>query len=408
MDVVMARALASPEGLSLLDALPPYSPSEAERVGRELRAGGIAPELVAAVLTQSRLRADARAKFGDFAAGMLLTQAGLEQATRLQVAALHAQRFRAAGAHRIADLTCGIGADAMAAAALGLGVTACERDEATALFADHNLRHWDDARVVHADAMDVAHALDVDGIFADPARRTARGRRHDPRDYSPALDAVLALRERVPALGVKVGPAIPHEAVPEDAEAEWVSVEGAVVEAGLWCGPLATTAGHAALVIDSAGAHRLTGSTDRAAAGDLGEHLYEPDGAVIRAGLVGELAQRLGARLVDPTIAYLATDAAVETPFARGYRVVEALPFKVKSLAGALRERGIGTVDIKKRGVDITPEQLRPQLRLRGDGRITVILTRIGDRRLALLAEPHHRRPAHEAAHPTSRRSGPS
>lgn len=388
MDAALARLLTSPDGVALMDALPPYTPTAADRVGRELRDGGIAPDLVSAVLTQSRMRADARAKFGDFAAGMLFTQDGLEQATRLQVAALHAQRFRAAGVERMADLTCGIGADAMAAAALGLDVTAFELDEATALIADHNLRHWEAARVVHADAMGVVGRLEVDGIFADPARRTARGRRHDPRDYSPALDAVLALRERVPALGVKVGPAIPHDAIPPEAEAEWVSVEGSVVEAGLWHGQLSAGAGHAALVIDAQGAHRLAGATDRAPVGELTDYLYEPDGAVIRSGLVGELAVRMDATVVDPTIAYLATTRATATPFARGYRVLEALPFKVKTLAQALRARGVGAVDIKKRGVDVTPEQLRPQLRLAGDERATVVLTRVAGRRMALVVDP--------------------
>ena len=388
MDAALARLLTSSQALALLDAMPPYTRDGAERIGRELRAGGVAPELVAAVLTQSRLRADAGVKFGDFAAGMLFTQDGLEQATRLAVAARHAQRYRAAGITEIADLTCGIGADAMAAAALGLEVSAFEIDEATALIADHNLRHWDHARVVLADALDVVPNLDVGGIFADPARRGARGRRHDPRDYSPALDAVLALRGRTPALGVKVGPAIPHEAVPEDAEAEWVSIDGTVVEAGLWCGPLTEEPGHAALVLDAAGAHRIAGSTRRAEVSDLTDYVFEPDGAVIRAGLVGELAQRLGAGTLDPSIAYLAAPAPTMTPFARGYRVVEAMPFKTKALASALRARGIGTVDIKKRGVDVTPEQLRPQLRLTGDERATVILTRVAGRRMALLAEP--------------------
>jgi hypothetical protein len=388
MDATMARLLTSPDGAAVIDALPPYSPTTSQRVGQDLRAGGIAPELVAAVLTQSRMRADARAKFGDFATGMLFTQDGLEQATRLRVAALHAQRFRAAGAEHVADLTCGIGADAMALAALGVAVTAFELDEATALIADYNLRHWDHARVVHADSLAVIRDLDVDAVFADPARRSSRGRRHDPRDYSPPLDSVLALRARRPALGVKVGPAIPHEAIPHDAEAEWVSVDGSVVEAGLWCGTLAQSPGHAALVIDDAGVHRIAGSTTRADAGELSDYVYEPDGAVIRAGLVGELAERMAAHLVDPTIAYLTASAPVETPFARGYRVLEAMPFKVKLLAAALRERGIGTVDIKKRGVDVTPEQLRPQLRLAGDERATVFLTRVNGRRMALIATP--------------------
>ncbi|WP_061960929.1 class I SAM-dependent methyltransferase [Demequina flava] len=388
MDAATARSLTSPQGRALVDSLPPYDEKQSLAWGQTMRGDGVDPALVAAVLTQSRLRADARVKFGDFAAGMLLTQDGLEQATRLAVAARHGARFRDAGVTRIADLTCGIGADAMALCALGLTVTAVERDEATALLADHNLRHWPDAQVVHADSMEVAAHLDVDGFFADPARRNARGRRHHPKDYSPALDDVLALRSVHAAVGVKVGPAIPHEAIPNDVEAEWVSVDGTVVEAALWCGPLADVAGHAALVMRDGGAHRLTGSTERAPAGELGEFLFEPDGAVIRAGLIGEVAAATGTHLMDPSIAYLTGGATVDSPFVRGWRVLETAPLHAKVIAAALRTRDVGTVDIKKRGVDITPEQLRPKLKLRGSQRVTLFLTRVGDKRLAIIAEP--------------------
>ncbi|WP_061963632.1 THUMP-like domain-containing protein [Demequina aurantiaca] len=397
MDPSTARLITGADGLSLIDSLPPYSDSDALTLGGQLRKAGADAATVSAAMTQSRLRAAARPKFGEFAAGMLFTQDGLEQATRLSVAGLHAARFRDAGCARIADLTAGIGADAMAASALGLAVVAFELDEATALIADHNLRHWPTTDVVHADSLatlrapDTVARLGIDGIFADPARRNARGRRHDPKDYSPALDEVLALRDIVPELGVKVGPAIEHDAIPRDLEAQWVSVDGSVVEAALWGGRLAPSVGHTALVIADGEAHHLSGSTDRAPDGPLGEYIYEPDGAVIRSGLVGEVATELDAHLVDPSIAYLTCDAPASTPFARGYRVLDALPYSVKRLAAALHERNVGIVDIKKRGIDITPEKLRPQLKLRGDERATVILTRIGGRHQALLVEPLHR-----------------
>ena len=105
------------------------------RIVSRLRAAGHPPELVAAVLTQARLRTRARAKFHEFAARMLFTPDGLEQSTRLKVAARHAGRFARAGLGSVADLGCGIGADALAFAGLGMRVVAVERDEVTAAVA---------------------------------------------------------------------------------------------------------------------------------------------------------------------------------------------------------------------------------------------------------------------------------
>lgn len=388
MDADAARLAISPACRALTDAIGEYDARTALAKGQELRDQGVAAELVAAAMTQARLRGAARAKFGEFAAGMAFTQEGLEQATRLPVAALHAERYLDSGLTRVADLTCGLGGDAMSFAALGLGVVAFETDEPTAILADHNLRHWSRAVVVHADSIATVRDVDVDAIFADPARRTARGRRHSPADYAPALEDVLALRDRFPATGVKVGPGIPHDAIPEGVEAQWVSVDGDVVEAALWCGPLARHEGHAALVIHHGVAHEIAGGLHRAEPRLLGPYVAEPDGAVIRAGLVGALADELAAGLVDPTIAYLTADTPVETPFARWYRVLDAEPFSVKRLSAALRARDVGSVDIKKRGIDVTPERLRAQLHLRGAAHATVIVTRVDGRHTAMLVEP--------------------
>lgn len=389
MDADAARLASSPAVLALVASMPPYDASAALTLTQQLRAGGAAPEVVAAAMTQSRLRAAARAKFGPFADGMLFTAEGLEQATRLQVAAHHARRYRDAGVRSVADLTCGLGADSLALASLGLDVIAFELDEATALLADHNLRHWDGARVVHADAMATvaSGSIDAEAVFADPARRDARGRRHDPRDYSPPLDDVLSLRATWPAVGIKVGPALPHEAVPEGAEAQWVSVDGDVVELGLWTGRLARRGGHSALVIRADAAHVLDADPVPGEEGPLGDYLYEPDGAVIRAGLVGPLGESIGAHLVAPQIAYLTSDTAVETPFAARFTVLEVLPYSEKRLASALAARRVGSLEIKKRGMDIDPAALRPRLKLKGPESATVILTRAGSGRVAIIAE---------------------
>ncbi len=396
MDPSGLAKLLSPTGWALLSALPPYDEAQAMALSERLRRDGFEADLVAAALTQSRLRARAHDKLGEFADGMLFTPAGLEQATRLVVAAQHARRYVAAGTRRVADLTCGLGADAMAFAGVGLPVLAVDADETTAALATVNLRHFPEAEVRHGDglALDLA-AEGVDGVYADPARRTGTGTRvFDPAAYAPPLDAVLAVRERVPALGLKLGPGVPHSALPEDAEAQWVSVDGDVVELGLWFGPLAPQGpGRSALLLGSGGGSALLRAGEASTGahppvGALGAYLYEPDGAVIRAGLVAEVAAEVQGRLVDRTIAYVTSDALHATPFATAYRVLDDLPFGLKRLRAYLRERDVGALTIKKRGTAVVPEQLRRQLDLRGSVPATIVLTRVAGQQQVLLVEP--------------------
>lgn len=396
MDATGLAKLLSPTGWALLSALPPYDEHRAMALSERLRKEGIDAELVAAALTQSRLRAKAHAKFGDFADGMLFTPAGLEQATRLVVAAHHARRYTAAGITKVADLTCGVGADSMAFASMGLTVLATDVDEVTASVATVNLRHFPEAEVRHGDGLVTDFAAEgVDGLYADPARRTSSGSRvFDPNAYAPSLDALLALRASVPSLGLKLGPGLPHSALPDDAEAQWVSVDGDVVEVGLWFGPLAPEGpGRSALVLGAGGTHALRSGPDGPPVPDVGPvggYLYEPDGAAIRAGLVGEVAARVHGRLVDRTIAYVTSDALHDSPVATAYRVHDTLPFGLKRLRTYLRERGVGRLTIKKRGTAVVPEQLRRQLDLRGPHESTIVLTRVAGTQQVLVVEPVH------------------
>ena len=396
MDMSAVERLLTPEGWTLLSRMPPYDEDASLQLATGLRERGVDPDLVAAVMTQSRLRTRARAKFGAFADEMLFTPEGLEQATRLPVAARHAQRYASAGARLVADLGCGIGSDAMAMAGLGLRVLGVEKDEVTAAVAAVNLRAFD-ATVRHGDALEVDLVAEgVDAVFADPARRTRAGTRvFDPRAYSPDLDTLLALRETVPALGLKVGPGIPYRALPSETHAQWVSVDGAVVEAGLWFGPLAPEgSGRSALVMrgDRADVLSVAGDADAAAArapsGPLKGYLYEPDGAVIRAGLVARVAKELDGTLVDPSIAYVTTTAERSTPFATGYRVLDSFDFGLKRLRAYLRTRDVGRLTIKKRGTAVVPDQLRQQLHLKGSAEATIVLTRLAGKQSVLVVEP--------------------
>ena len=389
MDSAELRELLSTEGLTLLDSLPRYeSSSDVVRSVADLRRAGHSPALVAAVLSQSRLRSRATMKLGPFAERMLFTEAGLAQATRLTVAAQHADRFRRAGITRVADLGCGIGADALALAALDIDVMAVERDEVTAAIAAYNLAPWSNARVDHADAESI-ELSDVGGVYLDPARRDTKRKLRNPADWSPTLNFGFDVASRHPT-GIKLSPAVDRSLIPVGAEAQWVSHAGDVVELGLWFGALARGGvRRSALVLTAEGSAELTAAADSPdePTGALGDYLYEPNGAVIRARLIGDLARRLNARMLDPSIAYLTADTPASTPFASCFRVIERMPLSTKTIARALKARGIGTLEIKKRGVDIDPAEFRTSLGLRGEASATLVLTRIAGQRAALIAE---------------------
>lgn len=386
MDLAAFRELLTPQGQRLLARLPPYDEASALSVGDRLRREGLPAPLVAAAMTQARLRARGQAKFGALAARLYLTPDGLEQATRPSVAARHAQRYRSAGLSRVADLCCGIGGELPALAGAGRQVLAVDRDPLVAEVARANVATLGLTARVEVRCADVTETdlSGVDGAFVDPARRGGRGRTFDPAAYSPPFSFVTELAARVRATGAKLAPGIPHHVLPAGAEAEWVSDGGDVVECALWFGPLAGGHPRRATLLPS-GATLTGDGRSTPAVGPVRRFLYEPDGAVIRSGLVAEAAALVDGGLVDASIAYVTADRLAPTPFATAYEVTDVMPFQLKRLRELLRARGVGRLTVKKRGSAIEPEALRRQLRLAGPDEATVVLTRVAGEPTVLL-----------------------
>jgi hypothetical protein len=327
---------------------------------------------------------------------MFFTEAGLEQASRLKVAAIHAGRFRAAGINHVADLGCGIGAESLAMASLDIQVSAFELDEVTAAMATYNLATFTNVQVAQADVTQIDLAP-FDGYFIDPARRELHGparettkRKFDLEDLTPSWDFVLEL-SKTKATIAKLGPGIDHKDIPAEAEAVWVSDNGDLVEAGLYFNQVRRAeVSRAALLITPTGTHELTSPhrtrTD-APLGELSDYVFEPDNSVIRSHLVGDLAIANNLHLFAPEIAYLTGEEPLVSPWLRSYRVIDNLIFDRKKLKAYLRERQIGVLEIKKRGADITPEQLRRELDPKGPNSATLIVTRVGSTHRVLVVE---------------------
>ncbi|MFH9175737.1 THUMP-like domain-containing protein [Streptomyces albogriseolus] len=383
--------LLTPEGRALLDEVRDTDPAHELAVATRLRRDHPA-ELVSAALGQARLRQRAVAKFGaEDAARMFFTPNGVEQSTRRGVAAYRAERLRAAGVRSVADLCCGIGGDAIALARAGIRVLAVDRDPQTAAAARANADALGLAGLIEVREADVAEVdtSAYDAVFVDPARRSSkRGRIFDPEAYSPPLSwAVQAALKAPRAAALKVAPGIPHEAVPAEAEAEWISDGGDVKEAVLWFG---TAPGTIRATLLPGPRTLVSRGLPDPGVRPVGRYLYEPDGAVIRSHLVAEVAEPLDGGLIDPTIAYITADTLNPTPYATAYEITDQLPFNVKKLKALLREREVGVLTVKKRGSAVEPEELRRKAlpKPHGTASVTVFLTRVAGAPTMLLGHP--------------------
>ncbi|PNE35878.1 MULTISPECIES: class I SAM-dependent methyltransferase [Streptomyces] len=388
-DLDTFSALLAPEGQELLALLRDYDPADELATATRLRRDHPAP-LVSAALGQARLRQRAAAKFGADAARMYFTPNGVEQSTRTSVAVHRAARLAAAGVRTLADLCCGIGGDALALARAGIRVLAVDRDPLACAAARANAEALGLADLIEVRCADVTEVdtAGYDAVFVDPARRKGvrGGRVFDPEAYAPPLSWAVGAARSAPCAALKIAPGVPHEALPEDAETEWISDGGDVKEAVLWFGTGRGGARRATLL--PAGDSLVGAGLPDPEPGPVGDWLYEPDGAVIRAHLVADVAEQVDGRLIDPTIAYVTADRLAPTPYATAYAITDVLPFNVKKLKALLRERAVGVAVIKKRGSAVEPEELRRKLKLAGPHTCTVFLTRVAGAPTMLLGHP--------------------
>ncbi len=321
---------------------------------------------------------------------MFFTREALEQSSGEAISLYRAERFRQAlsSDSLIADFCCGIGGDTTGLLEY-FRVVGYDLDEARLCLASANAAaycHGDRFAGICQDVTSV-DATKYAAAFFDPARRDTQGKRiYNPEKYGPPLSTILNWLPKLPgqALGVKISPGIDYETLADyDCEIEIISQDGDVKEAVLWFGALRSEAKprHRATLL-------LTGNSNPPAkarpailtyddaAGvpplpidDLGKYIHEPDGAIIRAGLVELLGPELGAHKIDEDIAYLTGDTASTTAAARSFEVLDHLPFSLKQLKDRLVKLGCQSVTVKKRGSPITPEELIKSLALKPGGK---------------------------------------
>jgi hypothetical protein len=413
MDAGTFTELLTPAGQAILAEIQERQPKEADYLAHfQVFSRRYPAHLVQIALEVAILRGRAVEKFpqGD---RMYFNRQSLEQSSSYPLAAHRARRYQ--GFYPVLDLGCSAGGDTLALAEHG-PVIGIDLDPLRLLLAKANLSGLGlEARAgwVQADITRLPVRLSDLGnraaLFFDPARRSAGRRLFSVEAYHPPLSTIRDWLLHIPHVGVKLSPGVnleelsPYEAAYEP-EIEFISLDGELKEALLWVGSFRSAARRATLL---AGKPVIGGSQPAAKPGLSGVHslhlargetlpqlslsppldyLYEPDPAVLRAGLVALLGDRLQAAQLDPDIAYLTGAQLIETPFARSWAVQDWFPFQLKRLRSYLRARSVGRVTVKKRGSPLDPQDLARQLRLQGEAHALLFLTHLDGKPIVIVA----------------------
>lgn len=396
MDFSTFRALISNVGQEALTAAMSLSPKEEQYLTHFQKLRRSYPsDLARAALETAILRGEGLRKLPS-AGKMYFTRESLEQATSWEVASFRSQRYL--GYKTIIDLGCSIGGDTLhfAAKAFVIGV---DYDLLRLMMAKANIDALgleDNASFIQADlsqSLPVRIASPSIGLYFDPARRLNTQRVRFVQDYLPPLSTIKKWILKNSALGVKLSPGVNLDELRDyDAEIEFVSLRGELKEAVLWFGPLQCAKRRATIL---PGAHSLSSDLEPGKLIQLKlpisvplSFLYEPDPAILRAGLVYQLGSMLDACQLDPDIAYLTSDVMRSSPFARGWKIVDWMEFNLKRLRAYLRANHVGKITVKKRGSPISPDILIRDLRLVGDEERVIFLTHLEGKPIVIICLP--------------------
>jgi SAM-dependent methyltransferase len=343
------------------------------------------PELVVAALQLHQARVRAAEKFSR-GREMWVTRQGVEQSTAEAVARYKAQRFE--GVAAVHDLCCGIGGDAIALAAVVPRVEAFDLSPAACWRTARNAELYGVGDRICTFPADVTQ-LDLTGLHVhlDPDRRSGPQRAIRLEGYEPPLPFLQQLTRTAAGGAIKLSPASNFGGKFSDCELELISLDHECKEAVVWFGDRRQSEPFRATVLPSGESLAGDPFLARGEQGELGEYLYDPDPAVVRAGLVDLLAERTGLWRLDAAEEYLSQNVLLPTQLARPFRVLAEFPYDEATLRAALQQADVGELEIKCRHTAVPVEQLRKRLKLRGTQRRVLLIARIAGKTRAVLAQ---------------------
>ncbi|HBF23575.1 MAG TPA: hypothetical protein DDW23_07165 [Planctomycetes bacterium] len=389
IDLKTARILTSPEAQETLQL---FRDSNMASLHIQESFRGLFPKKIAEALGELRaLRMRAIHKF-DQGEEMFFTKELLEQASSSSVAEWRAGRFKDAGIKRINDPCCGIGADSIAFAKMGLQVRASDRDEVALHFAKANAQVLGQSSISFSLTDMETDPPSAGAIFLDPSRRRGSRRLMNPKDWSPSPSAISKALKGRGAAGLKLSPAVDLDNLldiyPQPYEIETVSLKGEAKETLFWYGKVGEKGVRRATLLPSGESWAGNPGATRPV-GELSDWIYDPDPALTRSGLLADFANEHGLHLLDKNIGYL-TGKHVKSSFLKSFRVIDCETLDPRKMKAKLRQHKVGRLLVRKRGIAEQPQTLEKRFlgkRSYGDRTITLLAARIGDRHVGILAE---------------------
>ncbi|MDA0836117.1 MAG: class I SAM-dependent methyltransferase [Planctomycetota bacterium] len=337
------------------------------------------------------LRRKAEAKFSR-AHEMWFDRVGLEQSTGEQIARHIAQRY----SERIYDFCSGIGGDSIALAERG-DVIAVDYNPAQSFRTKWNAEVYGVADCVQPICSAVEDIRDRNGwLRIDPDRRPGAGGRRAIRieEMQPAYEAFLPWMEEFPGGSIKLSPASNFLGKFSGSEIELVSLNGECKEATVWFGALASVDAYRATVLPSGESIAGNPLAFRAEISPLLDYIYDPDPAVVRAGLVDLLAETLSLKRLDDAEEYLTSSQPVVSPFVQTFVVQAELPNHLPDLRAHFRANAFREVEIKCRHLSVDASHIRRKLDLKGDRRGVIIYAKTAGKSRVVIADRWHPNPA--------------
>ncbi len=372
----------------------------------------LAPWQTSLLREQAELRRRASIRFPD-PQHWLWTPRSLAQASDWWCARFKASLFPSQV--QVFDGCCGAGVDLVALAMRGSAI-GIDRDPSLVAIANANLAvHGspESAKVGELPRDFTAQgAGESSWLHLDPDRRATDSidrRLRKSEDFSPSLTESLEMLRHASGAILKLAPAsIIEPQVASDFQKEfglarcWLGNLGECRQQLLVTGELLKDKSEAAvaklknqpnvrsavLCEPNAPAAVITGPLEDTCAGELTPRrfIYDCHSVLHAAQLQMQWAESVNALPLGTSQGYFTSDTAVESVWAQCFEVVDVLPWDQRRVKRWLRENRIGEVEVKKRLLQLDANEWQRQLRGAGEAKITLLITRLGDRVRAVVA----------------------